>query len=74
DDSSNRMQAKIRAAQLQKVPYMLVVGKREMEAGTVAVRPRSGEDLGAMRVDAFLDMVRPIIADKALELVSTSAV
>ncbi|HEV2108675.1 MAG TPA: threonine--tRNA ligase, partial [Thermomicrobiales bacterium] len=65
DDSSNRMQAKIRAAQLQKVPYMLVVGKREMEAGTVAVRPRSGEDLGAMRVDAFLDMVRPIIADKA---------
>jgi threonyl-tRNA synthetase len=69
DDSSNRMQAKIRAAQLQKVPYMLVVGKREMEAGTVAVRLRSGEDLGAMTIDAFVEMVGPVIDTKSLELV-----
>ncbi|MBI4336849.1 MAG: threonine--tRNA ligase [Chloroflexi bacterium] len=48
DDRSERMQAKIRAAQLQKVPYMLVVGDREAANGAVAVRLRSGEDLGAL--------------------------
>ena len=42
------MNAKIRDAQLQKVPYMLVVGDKEAEAGTVNVRLRSGENLGAM--------------------------
>jgi threonyl-tRNA synthetase len=54
DERSERMQAKIRDAQLQKVPYMLVVGDKEVEAQAVAVRLRSGEDLGAMSVDAFL--------------------
>ena len=53
DNTGNRMQAKIRTAQLQKVPYMLVIGKREMEAGTVAVRLRNGRDLGAIAVDDF---------------------
>ena len=50
DDSNDRMNAKIRAAQIQKVPYMLVVGDREAEGGSVAVRTRSGGDLGAMPV------------------------
>jgi threonyl-tRNA synthetase len=50
DSRGERMQAKIRDAQLQKVPYMLVVGDREAEAGAAAVRLRSGEDLGAMKV------------------------
>ena len=54
DERSERMQAKIRDAQLQKVPYMLVVGDKEVEAQAVAVRLRSGEDLGSMSVDAFL--------------------
>ena len=54
DTASERMQKKIRAAQLQKVPYMLVIGAKEAEAGTVAVRLRSGEDLGAMNVDEFI--------------------
>ena len=54
DTASERMQKKIRAAQLQKVPYMLVIGAKEAEAGTVAVRLRSGEDLGAMSVDEFI--------------------
>lgn len=54
DDRSERMQAKIRDAQLQKVPYMLIVGDREQAAGTVAVRLRTGEDLGAMSLEAFL--------------------
>ena len=48
DAGNERMNAKIRAAQLQKVPYMLVVGDREQAQGTAAVRLRSGEDLGAM--------------------------
>lgn len=54
DDRSERMQAKIRDAQLQKIPYMLIVGDREAAAGTVAVRLRTGEDLGAMSLEAFL--------------------
>lgn len=72
DDSSNRMQAKIRSAQMQKVPYMLVVGKREAEAGTVAVRLRTGDDLGTMSAEAFLAMVQPIIEEKILELAPVS--
>jgi threonyl-tRNA synthetase len=50
DERSDRMNAKIRDAQLQKVPYMLVVGDREAEADAVAVRLRSGDDLGAIPV------------------------
>ena len=68
DQSGGRMQAKIRNAQLQKIPYMLVIGKREAEAGSVAVRLRSGEDLGAMSVDAFLGLVQPVIETKSLDL------
>jgi len=45
---------KIREAQLQKVPYMLVAGDREMAEGTVSVRSRSGGDLGAHGVDLFI--------------------
>ena len=51
DMRNERMNAKIRDAQLQKVPYMLVVGDREAEAGAVAVRLRSGENLGAMALE-----------------------
>ena len=50
DGSGERMGAKIRKAQLQKLPYMLVVGDREAEAGQAAVRDRGGQDLGAMAV------------------------
>jgi threonyl-tRNA synthetase len=58
DERSERMNAKIRDAQLQKVPYMLVVGDKEAEAGAVAVRLRSGEDLGAMPEASFLTLAR----------------
>jgi threonyl-tRNA synthetase len=54
DDSGDRMNAKIRAAQGQKVPYMLVMGDREAEGGQVSVRLRSEEDLGAMSIEAFI--------------------
>jgi threonyl-tRNA synthetase len=52
--SNERMQKKIRTPQTEKIPYMLVVGNREAEDGTVAVRLRSGKDLGAMPLEAFL--------------------
>jgi len=55
DDGSERMNAKIRNAQLRKIPYMLVLGDREAAEGAVAVRLRSGEDLGAMPLEAFVD-------------------
>jgi threonyl-tRNA synthetase len=55
DDGGDRMGAKIRKAQLQKIPYMLVVGDREVEAGEVAVRDRSGGDLGAMPLFQLID-------------------
>jgi threonyl-tRNA synthetase len=53
DDGPDRMQNKIRKAQAMKIPYMLVVGDKEQEADSVAVRLRSGEDLKAMPVAAF---------------------
>ncbi|MCC6312911.1 MAG: threonine--tRNA ligase [Thermomicrobiales bacterium] len=68
DDSRDRMQAKIRNAQLQKIPYMLVIGKREVEAGTVAVRLRNGRDLGALPVDDVVEMIRKRDATRSLYL------
>ena len=55
---------KIREAQMQKLPYMLVVGDREAENGTVAVRTRSGEDLGAMPLDDFLAKISEEIRER----------
>ncbi|MBM3946388.1 MAG: threonine--tRNA ligase [SAR202 cluster bacterium] len=58
DIRNERMQAKIRDAQLQKVPYMLVAGDREANANAVAVRLRSGEDRGAMTVDQVRELIQ----------------
>ena len=58
DTSNERMQKKIRDAQLQKIPYMLVVGEREAAEGTVAVRLRSGKDLGAMPLEQFIVRIK----------------
>ncbi|HLT18987.1 MAG TPA: threonine--tRNA ligase [Thermomicrobiales bacterium] len=68
DRSSARMQHKIREAQLQKIPYMLVVGDREGEGGAVSVRLRTEENLGSMPVAEFLAMARAVIDSKSLEL------
>ncbi|CAI8046340.1 Threonine--tRNA ligase (Fragment) [Geodia barretti] len=57
DSRNERMNQKIRTAQMQKVPYMLVVGDREAEAGAVAVRSREGGDLGAMPLAEFMEML-----------------
>jgi threonyl-tRNA synthetase len=68
DTTSERMNAKIRNAQLQKIPYMLVVGDREIEADAVAVRLRTEQDLGATPVDEIVATIRRIVDEKSLDL------
>ena len=65
DLRSEKLGYKIREAQLQKIPYMLVVGDRDMENGTVSVRTRTGEDLGAMTMEAFMAKIAEEIETKA---------
>jgi threonyl-tRNA synthetase len=64
DDRQEKVNYKIREAQLQKIPYMLVVGDREAAEGTVSVRTRSGGDQGGSAIDAFLNAARDEIAHK----------
>jgi threonyl-tRNA synthetase len=73
DDSSERMQKKIRQGQLEKIPYLLVVGDKEAAAGTAAVRLRSGKDLGAMPLERILERVR-IEAESRKDLVEDAPV
>lgn len=68
DCRSEKLGYKIREAQVQKIPYMLVVGDRDMENGTVSVRTRKGEDLGAMTPDAFMAKCLMEIASKSKEV------
>jgi threonyl-tRNA synthetase len=68
DHRNEKIGKKIREAQLQKTPYMLVVGDRDMEAQTVSVRLRTGEDLGAMPLSQFTDRIREKVQSKSLEL------
>ena len=65
DTSNEKIGYKIRQAQQEdRVPYMLVIGAKEAEAGAVAVRTRDGQDLGAMPLDEFMSMVQKDIAEK----------
>jgi threonyl-tRNA synthetase len=64
DDRKEKVQLKIRDAQMQKVPYMLVVGDREAEAGAVAVRHRKHGDLGAKPLEQFVEEVTALVATK----------
>ncbi len=68
DDRSEKMGYKIREAQLQKVPYMLVVGKKEAENNTVSVRVRGKGDEGAVKIDEFVQMAEALIESKSLDL------
>lgn len=67
DDRSEKVNFKIREAQVQKIPYMLVVGPREAESGQVAVRHRKKADLGAVSLDDFIATIQAEIASKAVE-------
>ncbi|MCO6510085.1 MAG: threonine--tRNA ligase [Aridibacter famidurans] len=64
---SDKIGAKIRDAQLQKVPFMLVVGDQELEAGTVAVRERTEGDIGTMGVDEFIDRADKLKTSRAID-------
>lgn len=66
DDRNERLQAKIRDAQMEKASYMLIIGGKEEEAKTVAIRKRSGDDLGVKNVEDFIDLVKKDIAEKAV--------
>lgn len=66
NDSAERMQAKIRDAQVEKIPYMLVVGDREMQNGEINLRRRDGEVPGAMSVDAFITMALEAVRERRL--------
>jgi len=66
DDRQEKVNLKIRDAQLQKVPYMLVVGDREAESGCVSVRHRKHGDLGAKPVDQFIEEACQLVASKSV--------
>lgn len=64
DEQAETMQAKIRSAQLQKIPYMLIIGDREEKDHKVAVRTRKGENLGVLALDEFLDKITTEVDQK----------
>jgi threonyl-tRNA synthetase len=66
DRDSDKIGAKIRLARLARVPYMLVIGQREADEGTVAVRHRDKDDLGAKPLDAFIAELTEEIRSRSL--------
>lgn len=66
DTRAEKMGYKIREAQLNKIPYMLVMGDKEVENGEVSVRRRGEGDIGAMKVEAFVDLIAEDVATKAI--------
>jgi threonyl-tRNA synthetase len=66
DDRSERMNMKIRDAQLAKIPYMLIVGDKEVENSTVSVRLRNGEDLGSVKFCDFIERVESLVKSREL--------
>ncbi len=70
DDSGDRVQAKIKVAQGLKIPYMLVVGGRDEQAGTVAVRDRTRGDLGALALEAFIEQAQGELTTEGQQTVS----
>lgn len=65
DYRNEKIGYKIREAQMQKIPYMLVVGDKEAEEGTVAVRTRIGGDEGTMKLDKFISKITEEILNRA---------
>ena len=66
DDRSEKVNLKIREAQLQKIPYMLVVGDREAQSGQVSVRNRKHGDQGVKGLEDFIAEIRKLIDSKAV--------
>ena len=68
DHRNEKIGKKIREATMEKIPYMIVVGDRDMENNTVSVRLRTGEDLGAMPMADFIAKLKAVVDSKSLEL------
>jgi threonyl-tRNA synthetase len=66
DLRSDKIGYKIREHSLQKIPYLVVVGEKERQAGQVAVRARGGKDLGVMSLEAFLERLQADLSSKGL--------
>ena len=66
DDRSEKLGYKLREARLQKVPYLLVIGDKEAEEGTIAVRRRGSEESNTMTVEAFLDSALADVQSKVI--------
>ena len=64
DDSQNTLKYKIRSAQMEKIPYMIILGDKDIENNTVSVRHRSGEDLGAISLDEFKATLADVVKNK----------
>lgn len=64
DDSQNTLRYKIRNAQMEKIPYMIIVGDKDVEDQTISVRHRSGEDLGAITFDEFNQILWEVVSNK----------
>jgi threonyl-tRNA synthetase len=67
DTRNEKMGYKIREAEVQKTPYMIIVGDKEAESGSVSVRERKKGDIGSMSLDSFIDMVKEKINSKAID-------
>ena len=65
DTRNEKITAKIRSWAMQKVPYIAVVGDKEMAAGFVAVRARGNQDLGVMSIQAFAELVSKAVSEKS---------
>ncbi|MEC8383553.1 MAG: threonine--tRNA ligase [Pseudomonadota bacterium] len=72
DASHERMQKKIRSAQVKKIPYMLVIGDKEVEQETISVRHRSGENLGTMHIDELIERIKQEVTSRADQPKETS--
>src|ERR1035441_6828640 len=68
DDSNEAMGKRIRAAEVLKIPYMLVVGRREAESESVSVRLRGGSDLGSLSLGDFRALLQLVVGEKRLAL------
>lgn len=66
DERSEKLGAKIRDAQMQKIPYMIIIGDKEMEAEKISVRRRDGQDLGQLDLNKFIENVKKEIVSKSL--------
>jgi len=64
NESTDKINAKVREAALEKIPYLLVVGQREMDQGEVSVRKRDGTNLGVLKTQAFIEMLEKEISDR----------